>query len=375
MPRVGFAYDLTGDGKTSIRGRRGHVLRYAAIGRVEQPLCGCDTVQPATYCHRPAGPFSNPLLGQVNPFPAPFPPPGNSVFPLPVLAITYPDDGVYHTPVIYNYNLTVERQVAANWLVRAAYVGSHSSHLAVHLELNPAVYTPGSTLSTDARRLFKNYPVYYACPTRPGTRLTIHSNSVWISGSPATSHLRRTTHFPIAGQRAAKLECDRPWRRRFLHLPWYFNNANFLDRGLSDFDHSHRLVVSWVWQTPHLGGANRWLRGIAGDWQVSGVMQAQTGGPVTILAGQDRSQTNLNRDRAVLTGPALGAGACKNTAPCVDYVNPNSFALPAVGTFGNVGKGAHPRSGSPQFRRGIRQELSLPRSLSRAIAGRVLQSV
>jgi len=73
---------------------------------------------------------------------------------------------------------------------------------------------------------------------------------------------------------------------------------------------------------------------------MSGVFQAQTGGPLTISAGKDVSKTGLNKDRAVVIGPAYGAGACKNVAPCVDYLNPASFALPADGDFGNVGKGS-----------------------------------
>ena len=65
--------------------------------------------------------------------------------------------GQYKVPVIYNWNLAIERQMATNWLVRAAYVGSHGSHLKEAIELNPAVYIPGSTRSTDQRRMFQGF--------------------------------------------------------------------------------------------------------------------------------------------------------------------------------------------------------------------------
>ena len=58
-----------------------------------------------------------------------------------------------------------------------------------------------------------------------------------------------------------------------------------------------------------------------------------------MTAGQDRSLTNVGQDRAQFIGPAYGSGAC-HAAPCVNYLNVAGFALPAIGAFGNVGKGA-----------------------------------
>jgi hypothetical protein len=65
----------------------------------------------------------------------------------------------------------------------------------------------------------------------------------------------------------------------------------------------------------------------------------QSGGPLTILAGKDQSNTGLSQDRAVITGSPYGSTACLIAATCVSYLNTSSFALPAVGGFGNVGKG------------------------------------
>jgi hypothetical protein len=113
-----------------------------------------------------------------------------------------------------------------------------------------------------------------------------------------------------------------------------------LDRGPSDFDIRHRFVTSYVWQLPRLAGSNALVRNVVGDWQLTGVLQLQTGLPMTVVAGKDQSQTGLGRDRAVLVGQPYGPGACQNTAPCVDYINPKGFALPGLGEFGNVGKGS-----------------------------------
>ena len=42
----------------------------------------------------------------------------------------------------------------------------------------------------------------------------------------------------------------------------------------------------------------------------------------------------------MIVGQAKGPGACGTRAPCVDFLNRNSFTVPAIGTFGNIGKNA-----------------------------------
>ena len=124
-----------------------------------------------------------------------------------------------------------------------------------------------------------------------------------------------------------------------LVYPWYFQNATQQDRGPSDFDVRHRFVASYVWTLPKLERVHWAARSVLGGWQMNGILQLQSGTPLTMLAGKDQSQTGLNRDRAVyLGGNPLGPGACGNTAPCVDLINPAAFGLPAIGQFGNTGK-------------------------------------
>jgi len=66
-----------------------------------------------------------------------------------------------------------------------------------------------------------------------------------------------------------------------------------MDRGPSDFDTTHRLIASFVWQLPKMAHANPILRRVAGGWEMSGLIALQSGPPLTISAGKDQSQTNL----------------------------------------------------------------------------------
>ncbi len=339
-PRVGFAYDVFGDGKTSIRGGAGMFYDSRTVGIVNNELVDVAPFVPNLLLTPPPGPFSEPLRGTVSPFPATFPPPKDADFPPPVEAVTFDPGKRFVVPLIYNWNLSIEHQLASDWLVRVAYVGSHGTHIRESQQLNPAVYIPGSTLSIDQRRIFQpygpiwqdsqavnsSYQSFQASLERRFTRgLTILANYTFS---------KSIDDLPAGGS-VVDVGADRPHG-----IPWFLPNYRNFDRGLSDFDHRHRFVVSYVWDLPKLAGAHTLARGVFGNWELTGILSAQSGGPLTIVAGKDRSDTGLGADNAVVTGPARGLGACGTKAPCVDYLDPNSFQLPAAGAFGNVGKGS-----------------------------------
>jgi hypothetical protein len=85
------------------------------------------------------------------------------------------------------------------------------------------------------------------------------------------------------------------------------------------------------------------LRHILNDWQTSGIVQYRSGGPLTVMsASNNNSRSGQNRDRGVESGSdPYGSGACTGvTSTCVEFLQPASFSVNPVGTYGTFVKGS-----------------------------------
>ena len=106
-----------------------------------------------------------------------------------------------------------------------------------------------------------------------------------------------------------------------------------VERALSGFDRTHVLVVSYIWELPLARSSAGWKRLAFQGWQVSGISRFETGLPLTIGIAGDRAGVGGGAQRANAVAPVI------RPKTITQWFDPASFANPALGAFGNTGRG------------------------------------
>jgi hypothetical protein len=131
----------------------------------------------------------------------------------------------------------------------------------------------------------------------------------------------------------------------------YTNPANRrFDRGnCTGIDRRHIFNFSAVEESPKF--SERWMQWVAGGWQLSEIMRIQSGSFLTIGAGTDQALNGIGGQRASYVGGSTSTTAtgCSLVPTCVPWLNFSAFAVPALGTFGNLGPSNIVGPGSFQF--------------------------
>jgi len=356
-PRFGLAWDPSGDGKTSIR---------AAYGLGFDPLTAefwltvitppwtnsVDVVPPYS--------FDDPWRGFPggNPFPvkpltanAPFVPYGNY--------FVTPEDYKAKATQRHTWNLSIQRQIGADWLISSSYIGNETAHIWGSREYNPDLYLSGgpctlngvtfnpcsSTANTNERRRLsiqypniKGQPIGFLSYREPGGTASYHAllasvqrraaSGVTVGANYTWSRCIGDASNAGAGNTPGTTYTD-PTNRRF-------------DRGNCDSDRRQIFNITSVAQTPQFG--NPTVRAVATGWRLSGIYRYSTGSYLTVLSGLDRALNGVVNQRAqqVLENP-YGDKSLTN------YLNPAAFTQPALGTLGSAGSRSIAGPGVWQF--------------------------
>lgn len=312
-PRFGFSLDPTGRKKTVIRGGYGINYTRPLIGSfINSAFDNIPFNQSATINLPSFTDLAGSLAGQAAP--------ALTVMAAPLRA-----------PYVQQWALGIEQQMAKSSLLKISYVANKGTHLLRPLNLNnpePRAATGG--INVNAVRPFLGYGAI--TERQP----TANSNYNSLQASFTRRLARR---FTITSSYTFSKSIDNASSDRGgSDVPPNTKDAS-IERGVSDFDRTHILTASYIYETPRLT-RQRFAGLFLNGWQISGITRINSGPAFDVVMSQD----------------VAGIGATQNQRPnliapvtypkTVDqWFSVASFGRPASGTFGNLGRNTLRRPG------------------------------
>ena len=325
-PRAGAAWDVFGDGSTSVRG--GYGLYYGTT--VQQNLIVTVTNPPET----PRFVIANPTF-PVPPFDRGV---GNTIRPM---------QWDLQSPRLHVWNVSAQRALPGAIIATVGYAGSRG----LHLYRNTDVNIPAPSIGADGR------PFFAAGLPRPNRNF----GTIELKSSDGDSwyrallvELRRTW------QGGLSLQSSYTWSRTedTTQASTFFSDSTNgttvafpevipgYNKGPADWDTPHVLVANVTWDVPFARGLTGVSRALLDGWQVSAIGTYRSGQPLTVFVQNNWSRSQWSPSISPTSGldrPDLAPGRSAESAVLGrpdQWFDPSAFVLQPQGTLGNSARGA-----------------------------------
>jgi hypothetical protein len=323
-----LAWDPFGNGKTSIRAGAG--IFYGAISGNEwntpsnfQPFAVRQTFTlPGTL----TSPYANITGGD------PFPYSYNAAAPkfiLPTAPFGIMQNFVW--PYTYQLNFSVQREIARNLTLTAAYVGSLAHRLPFAQDINYPIYNSTATTSN-----FNNRRPYL--PGTYGAILMLQSmEQSEYNALQITLEKRFSNHITVKGyytwsKSLSDVELDNNTTQGSAED---MDNLR-LDRGRTDFDQRQTSVTSLIWKPDYYTGGNAFLRHALIGWNVSAIVSLKSGLPINVTTGKDNNEDGTTNDRPnLIANPFLDASRPRSVST-QEWFNTAAFVSQGNGIDGDT---------------------------------------
>ncbi len=352
-PRVGLAWQPYGNEKTVIHASYGIFYNSPAIGNgvnlsmaINPPFRLSQSFTSATgaQVQLDTAPFPNPATGTL--------PNGTQAFPYQNVSVTGAEPN-FRTLYMDEYGADIQQQITPTMAITIGYIGNQGVKIPRLTLPNQGIVTSATTSSVTSYRPLTTTAAGVALPPLGpvgSNGLYYQLNSVsYYKTSGHSSFNAMTVKAQKNYSKGLSFILAYTWAKSIDNAPGYASSSqassgtpqNSLDlrgeRGLSDFNVAHRIVISPVYELPFGKGRPYLTHGIAGElaggWQLSGIFTLDTGRPFTIGQSGNRSGSNNATDRPNLIGnPNNGP---KTVAA---WFNTSAFTATSFGTFGNAGR-------------------------------------